>query len=324
MTFMNEITNTTTQKRGFLSYVEDVFKGAALGLFSWIPFSSYRNLKDTLDVEPKEVQNRSFEEELKDHLKHDIGLWLGLLIGAIFFFSIHVSYLLENFYTPVYGALLAFIVPSLVAEVYLYVRRATKVNPRHIFISLGLMVVIFLLSFLGFKFIRVDFARFLALPTYGYVFLLMVIAGFLTGFSGIGWGTIFFMVHFYSQFAEGVYPLSMLKKVSTFAPLVVLALLGALNGAFFALFLNNHEKVHQKDYFLEKRGINIGFYLAGLVLIPLYLLKAPFFSGIADSWIAEKITIYTSVIAGFFIALALTVKLYSFHFKKKDKKHASR
>lgn len=303
--------DTARENHSVLSFLEDLFRGAALSLFSWIPFSSYRNLNETLP-ERKTKAFPSFEQDLKHHLFNDIGLWIGLLLGAIFFFSIHVSYLLENFKTSVYGALLAFLVPTLVAEIFQYIRHLTHVKKWHIFLSLALFAASFSLSVVAFLFFQVSPKPFLSFPTYAYVFVLMTIGSFLASYTGIGWGSVFFLFRFYLTFAEGVYPLSLLHHISSFLPLILFGLFGALIGSLLSLFLKKREEIEKSDFFLERGSLNIGILLSGAFLIPFYLLKAPYFTGYADSIIAEKITLYTAVIGGFFISLALTIHIYPF------------
>lgn len=304
------------QKRTFLDILLSIIDGGVLGLFSWLPFSSYQDIKEDLHTKERTISKK--EEKLSSYIgKYFLDKWpllLGILLGAIFFFSIPVQTLTEKYKAGVYGGLLAFIVPFLVQDIFLFIKDR-NVTLDHFIISVILFLVGTLVPILTFSFVRVEPETFLSFPTYLLTFVLMLVGGFLMSFSGIGYGTLFFCFHFYLTFGTGVRDLAILQHVGSYLPLVLVSLIGALIGYGLSLLLNYKAKSPLRE---ERHAINIGLRFSGIILL-IPLLRPPFLvSGVSE--MAQKYTIFTAIVAFFVVSAVLTLPTYLP--KKKDNQHA--
>lgn len=302
---MNKDTSATN--RSIWSYALDLICGMATGFLSFIPFFSKKNFDKTLNREDRDA--REFLPVLKDKFTRSWLLFLGLLIGSIGFFSVHIEYLFDGFKTACLCLMIGLILPNLIEEIYRFVKLKER-RKNHLIACGSLFAGVFLLMILSYGFISYDPENFFSIPSYIFVFFLFFTGSYLMRFTGIGIGTVFFLFHYYIPYGKGIYELSLFHDVVSYLPLIILMIIASFGGYISALFTDSK----LKDLRSEKGAINIALYLAGLIAVLAFELRPPFYSEITTD-IAQLITICTALVGGLGIGFALTVPSYQ---KEKD------
>jgi hypothetical protein len=240
-----------------------------------------------------------------DYLKTRYPLLIGVILGAFFFFLIPVESLTTLYYTSIDVAALAFAVGFAILEgIRIYHARDKKhLLPSLIVGGVGFLACI-LLYFFGFSSLT-DAKSGAGIAV---VLILMIVGTFIATFSGEGIGTLFFLSGFYPAFAKVIGRLDYFKDITANLLVLVVALFGALVGFFLSFFVRS-EYEHLDE---EKASLCLGMDLAGILLIAGFQIRTPLYP-VTDvpSVTAQTITIASSALAFFFIAIALSMHGYS-------------
>ena len=322
--------NNNTEKVSVSSMLLHLLEGVFAGFASGVPFFHVESLKNAMSVkdlpfekvDKKEVNRNallkglddsnpyrmSFLSELLYLFTHRFTYLVGAIIGFVLFFFVPCKDLINQYPTAIYGGFVALSLGFGFYEVMRIIRNKDRKN--HYIPSILCFIVAAVVCFLLLKFVYGNATELWENNLYQKMILVggFLLAGFLLTFSGMSMMTLFFFSGFLLSVSD-------LFNASLYAHnnllLCGLALVGALVGSFVAMIVRRQGK-----FDMEKAGINLGFYLMGIIFIAMKKIKKPFLSGISTVY-AEWITIGTTIAVCLLVSIGLTIRNYGF--LKKDK-----
>ena len=296
--------NENNNQKGILNHFIRLVQGFLLGAFSWIPFVNVKSLKDTMGIKDEDNNKLSIGKKYLNFFKTKWAYALGAILGAVFFFLIPVTYLTENFPTPLYSGLLALIVGFFFLDfAHLFANTGKKHNISALICFCASLIVSIVINFIDFSKIT-DLNTASAFPA---VLFLMAIATFVVTFSGESIGSIFFLSSFYLNVFNVMTDVSRLKDIKTYAFFLASALVGALIGWCLSFLIRNTYSNLEK----EKAGVNFGIVLPSLILLIVRHLKGATFNSFTDQ--TAQICILISTVLGC-LAIGIALSLHEFGF----------
>lgn len=300
--------------------VLNFIKGLFIGFLSGIPFFQVDHLKSTLNIKENEYlkldqtdeRYLSLGKQIWYLISHYFTYMIAFMIGFAIFFFIPVTSLIAD-YTYALSCFIATMALGFLIFEFHNITETKKVNGKHIFFSVILMIVIVVGCYFTHKYL-LEKPLTIEYSTKSYLIIcgLIIVASFILTFSGMSLTTILFIVALYSSFSDIINVL-----LYDHQHLIILALIAAsiLIGSLLAIIV----KRQFRSLYYEKIAINVGLYSYVLFyLLVNYIGKGPTFSTVSTH-IAQYITMGCAAFAGLVISIVLTLHGYKKANKQEDK-----
>ena len=295
---MNEFTSESNKpsKSIYLKFV-GLVEGFILGACNVIPFTNTRLLKNCMRINESDTEKNN-GKRMGNYLLTRWPLLLGTILGLIFVFLIPFSSLYPNIPLGFNGSMLVFCAVFLLTELISLLKNIHKISKNWLSFLLSLIIPIGLM--LGMYFADFSFVGELTtLSAYALVVFLFLIGGFLSQFSGISVFTLIYLGGLFFVFSDKLNLLSYLSGIKENIFFLLGIAFGFLSGDIIAFYVKG-----RRNFSLEKTGINISFYLFGVIYLVLTKIKEPYFPTYSPSADADKIVVLAMLLGSFFIAVA--------------------